>query len=225
LANIDLMAASLHLAQELSLRGCRRFVGIGTCFEYDTEVGYLSEATRIAPEHLYSATKAGTYLALRQVGANTGMQLAWARLFYLFGPDEHPSRLVASVARSLLRGEPARCTPGKQVRDYLHVADAASALAEIAHCDVTDAVNVGSGQPVTVEAIVRTLGDLSGRPDLVELGALTYGHREPMFVCANVQKLRAYTPWKPRWSLRDGLADALDAWRRSFADADAHRES
>jgi nucleoside-diphosphate-sugar epimerase len=213
--NVDLMAGTLHLAEELARSGCRRFVGVGTCFEYDTEAGYLSERTPLAPAHLYSAAKAGTYLALRHLGDAASMQVAWARLFYLYGPDEHPARLVPSVARALLRGEPARCTPGAQVRDFLHVEDVGSALASIAHNDVCGAVNIGSGQPVTVAALVQTLGELSGRPELVQLGALPYGPRDPMFVCADVRKLHSSTEWRPRWSLREGLANTLAWWRLS----------
>jgi nucleoside-diphosphate-sugar epimerase len=211
--NLDLMGATVSLVRALANGGCRRFVGIGTCFEYDADAGYLSERTPIAPAHLYAAAKAGTYLTLRELGAIVGIEVAWARLFYLYGPDEHPNRLVPSIARALLRGEEARCTPGLQVRDFLHIEDAASAVSEITHSALIDAVNVGSGLPVTVAAIAEKLGTISGRPDLVRLGALPYGPRDPMFICANIQKLTGGTEWRPRWPLADGLADALTWWR------------
>jgi nucleoside-diphosphate-sugar epimerase len=211
--NVDLMRATLALARALGEHGCRRFVGVGTCFEYDTDAGYLSEGTRLAPAHLYSAAKAGTYFALRHVAAAAGMTSAWARLFYLYGPDEAPKRLVPSVAQSLVRGTEARCSPGAQVRDFLHVEDAGAAIAAVAHSAIVDAVNIGSGQPVTVARIVETLGSLSGRGDLVRLGALPYGAGDPMFVCADTRKLTREAGWAPRWTLRDGLAATLDWWR------------
>jgi nucleoside-diphosphate-sugar epimerase len=211
--NLDLMGATLLLARALARKGCRRFVGIGTCFEYDADAGYLSERTALAPAHLYAAAKAGTYLTLRELGPVVGVQIAWARLFFLYGPDEHPNRLVPSIARALLRGEDARCTPGLQVRDFLHIEDAASAVCAITHSDLIDAVNVGSGLPVTVAAIAEKLGMISGRSDLVRLGALPYGLKDPMFICANIRKLTAGTDWRPRWSIADGLTDALKWWR------------
>jgi nucleoside-diphosphate-sugar epimerase len=216
-ANVDLIGATLHLATTLAQAGCRRFVGVGTCFEYDTERGWLSEDTPLAPAHLYSAAKAGTYLALRELSSLTGIQVAWARLFYLYGPDEYPSRLVPAVSVALLRGEEARSTPGMQVRDFLHVEDVASALAAITHSDVTDAINVGSGQPVTVAAIVERIAAICGRPDLVRLGAIPYGSRDPMFVCADVRKLVRATGWTQRWSLHDGLSSTVDWWRNHVA--------
>jgi nucleoside-diphosphate-sugar epimerase len=213
--NADLIHATLSLASSLASHGCRRFVGIGTCFEYDTNVGYLSEASPLGPTHVYSAAKAGTYLVLRQLLAATETQLCWARLFYLYGPDEHPRRLVSGITQALLRGEEARCTPGLQVRDFLHVEDAASAIRALVLSDVVGAVNVASGQPVTVASIVRQLAEHCGRPELVRLGALPYAAGDPMFVCADVRKLLAATGWVPRWSLTDGLGDAVAWWRNA----------
>jgi nucleoside-diphosphate-sugar epimerase len=219
--NLEMQTATLQLARCLFAARCRRFVGVGTCFEYDTDAGYLSEKTPLAPAHLYSAIKAGTYLALRQLAALGGATLAWARLFYMYGPDEPPGRLVPAIARALLRGEEATSSPGHQVRDFLHIDDVGSALAAVAKADVVDAVNVGSGEPVTVGHIVRLLGELSGRPELVRLGAVPYGARDPMFVCADNSKLRAHTDWKPRWELAGGLADAVRFWRGEASNARA----
>jgi nucleoside-diphosphate-sugar epimerase len=212
-SNLDLLAATLELARALADSSRPRFVGVGTCFEYDLNPGYLAESTPLAPTHLYSAAKAATYLTLRQFAIARGISFAWARLFYLYGPTEHPRRLVASVARALLRGEPALATKGEQVRDFLHVDDAGGAIAAVATSDVDGAVNIGSGEPVTVAQIVVRLGELSGRPDLVRLGELAYTPRDPMFVCANVERLRTATGWSPRWSLGNGLRDALAWWR------------
>jgi nucleoside-diphosphate-sugar epimerase len=222
LANVDLMGATLSLAITLARHGCRRVVGIGTCFEYDTNTGYLSEETPLAPAHLYSAAKAGTYLALKQLGVVLGIEVAWARLFYLYGPDEHPRRLVPAIVCALLRGQEAQTTPGLQVRDFLHIEDVASAVGAIVHSDLVGAVNIGSGQPITVAAIVKQLGSVCGRADLVRLGALPYGPGDPMFICANVHKLVSGTGWQTRWPIAEGLADAV-AWWRSVEGVDARR--
>jgi nucleoside-diphosphate-sugar epimerase len=213
LMNIDLQCATLSLAAKLAERGCRRFLGIGTCIEYDTAYGFLSEQTPLAPGHLYAAAKAGTFLALRHLGLVTGMQIVWARLFYLYGPDEHSGRLVASITRDLLRGDHARTTPGAQVRDFLHVEDAASAICALVHSDVVGAFNIASGCPVTVESIVNQVAAHAGYPERVLLGALPYAPNDPMFICADVHKLIDATGWAPRWSLSGGLADTVGWWR------------
>lgn len=214
LTNIDFLCATVELARIAAAAGFRRFVGVGTCFEYDLSAGYLSEKSRLGPAHLYSAAKASSYLALKELGAVTGMEIAWARLFYLYGPREHPARLVPSLARALLRGEETRCTLGRQVRDFLHVEDAGDAIAAVAHSDLIDAVNIGSGEPTTVADVVHRLASLCGRPDLVRLGALPYSPGDPMFICADVSRLSTRVGWRPRWTMTEGLSDALAWWAR-----------
>jgi nucleoside-diphosphate-sugar epimerase len=213
--NLDSMAATLRLAQRLGQAGCRRFVGVGSCFEYDTSLGYLSEQSPLAPRRLYSACKVGTWHALEQIGQLSGMSVAWARLFYLYGPFEDSRRLVPAVVQKLVAGKAVDVTPGGQVRDFLHVDDVASALWAVATSKLQGPINVASGSPVTVSNIVTRLGEIVGRPDLVRLGALPYRQGDPMFICANSRRLAEECQWTPRFSLDSGLWHAVEWWRQS----------
>jgi nucleoside-diphosphate-sugar epimerase len=210
--NTALQSATIALAERLAAGGCRRFVGVGTCFEYDIGDEILSEETPLAPAHPYSTAKAATYRALLALGRATSMQVAWARLFYVYGPGEHPRRLIASVVRDLLRGHEARCTEGAQVRDFLHVEDVAAALCAIARAELVGAVNVASGEPVTVATIAKRIAAILDCSERLRLGALPYAAGDPMFVLGDNRRLRS-TGWSARWSLDDGLADAVRWWR------------
>lgn len=213
LQNIPLLAASLNLASRLTEAGCRRLVATGTCFEYDTRLGYLSEESRLEPRSLYAASKLGLQLTLEQLGVVTGLRVAWARLFYQFGPFEDPRRLVPSVVRSLLASETVNVTAGEQVRDFLHIEDVALALWGIGRSDLVGPVNVGSGHPVTVAEIVTTIGGILGRRELIALGARPYDVSDPVFVCANNRRLKASTDWTPRFDLEEGLRHTVEWWR------------
>ncbi len=216
--NVDCLDSTLRLALRLGAAGCQRFVGVGTCFEYDTSrAAPLSESSPLEPGRLYSACKVGAWYGLRQIGRLTQMTVAWARLFYLYGPREDARRFVPSVVRSLLEGREALVSPGAQVRDFLHVDDAASALWAVAASDVEGAVNVGSGEPVTVAEMAGTLGAITGRPQLVKLGALPYRSGDPMFVSADVHRLAAECRWNPQRSLGAGLRDGVQWWRSILA--------
>ena len=213
--NIDFLAASARLAHALAKSGCRRFIGVGTCYEYDTDLGRLSEAAPTRPRHLYSASKLSLHLLLEQIASLTGLEVAWARLFYLYGPHEDQRRLVASVARSLVRGERVEVTPGEQVRDFLHVEDVGAALAAIALSSVLGPINVCSGEPVTVREIVEALGRAAGRPELIAVGSRPYAQGDPMVVYGDNRRLREEVGWTPRITLGDGLERTWDWWKRS----------
>lgn len=211
--NVGLLGSSLELAVEIARLGCKRFIGVGTCFEYDTSFGYLSEHTPTRPQTLYAASKLALQLVLQRLGSVTGMEVAWARLFYQYGPYEDERRLVASVIGSLLRGQEVEVTPGGQVRDFLHVEDVAAAIWAIARSDLVGPVNVGSGRPITVRDIVSKIGEILDRPALIAFGALPYSPSDPMFVCADNRRLLEGTTWHPRYDLEDGLRHTIQWWR------------
>ena len=142
----------------------------------------------------------------------TGLRVLTPRLFYSYGPYEDERRLVPSTMLRLLKGETAELTPGLQVRDYLHVEDAASAIWSATKSRIDVAVNIALGEPTTVAEIAEIIGDLIGRPDLILLGARDCPENEPMRILADASLLRRKIGWAPKYSLRDGLAHTLAWW-------------
>ena len=207
--NLDSIQASLNLFSQLAELGCKRFVGIGTCFEYDLSLGYLSESSLTKPITLYAATKVALSTILQQFAQITEMEVAWIRLFYQYGPMEDERRLIPGIISSLLRDEVVKTTKGEQIRDFLHIEDVASAIWAVAKSNVSGVVNVGSGQPVTVGQIALELGNLLGKPDLIHLGALPYRPNDPMFICANNELLRKKTDWTQKYNLTTGLKNTI----------------
>ncbi len=214
-ANTEMLSHGIRLAQLLADAGCKRLVGAGTNFEYASDAGWLSEESPTKPNSLYAASKLALFQVLEQTARLTGTSFAWARIFYQYGPHEGEQRLVPAVILPLLRGEESRVTAGEQVRDFLHVADVARAITTIAKSDVTGAVNVGSGIPVTVRDLCLTIQDIvrefGGRGTL-SLGAIPYRTGDPMFVCANAQKLRGLG-FRPSLDLNAGIEQTVRWWK------------
>src|SRR6202165_5541216 len=147
--------ASLSLFRDFADTGGMRIVAAGTCGEYARDGTSLSEvATAERPESLYGEAKLATWRGLESLAGETGLSAAWGRVFFLYGPREHPKRLVASGIRALLLGERAATTAGLQRRDFLHVEDVASALAALADSEVRGPVNIASGFAVEVRDLV-----------------------------------------------------------------------
>lgn len=214
LLNLGYLSASLALAESLSKVGCRRLVVAGSFSEYDQELGYLSENSALKPNTIYGAAKAALYQALAPWASAAGIDLLWPRIFSVYGPGEHEKRFVPAVMLAALRGKATRLSPGEQLRDYLHVADAAAGVWAAVQSSLSGPVNIGSGRPIAIGQLAERIGALVGRPDLIRLGDLPYRDGDPMFVCANTQLLKTATGWSPRFDLQDGLLDTLDWWQR-----------
>jgi nucleoside-diphosphate-sugar epimerase len=214
LENIEMLEAGLRLMRLLPRVGCRTLLAVGTCFEYDTDFGWLSEATPIRPRSLYAASKLALHLAATRWARVTGLRVVWPRIFYQFGAWEHERRLVPAAVLALLRGEKFRTTAGARIRDYLDVEDVGAALAHILESDLDGAVNVGAGAPVAIRTIVETIAHELGRPELLDISSEPGDGTDPEFICADTRLLRARTSWAPRFTLEEGLRRAVDWWRR-----------
>jgi nucleoside-diphosphate-sugar epimerase len=211
--NFDWVGASLELVRAFADAGGTRLCVCGSGYEYDWAHGYCTEGlTPCVPDTVYGACKHALHEMVRTFAAGRELSAAWPRVFFLYGPREHPERLVSSVIRSLLRGEPARCSHGRQIRDYLHVQDVADGLVAVIDSEVQDAVNVSSGQATTLREIASTIGRLTGRPELVQLGVLPARANDVPLVVGSNTKATALG-WQPRYDLESGLLQTIEWWR------------
>ncbi|MFB3923207.1 MAG: NAD-dependent epimerase/dehydratase family protein [Terriglobia bacterium] len=212
--NLDCVTMTINLARALSEVSCRRLVAAGTCAEYDWDYGFLSEdTTPLRPRTLYGVCKNATRAILESFCPPAGLSFAWTRFFHLYGPGEPQERLVPSVIRALLRGETARCSSGRQIRDFMHVRDVASAVWAVAVSQLSGAVNVGSGVPSSLRSIVEIIAGILGGKRAVEWGAIAEDPQEPPLLVADVRKLFRETGWRPALTLEDGLRETVTWWR------------
>jgi nucleoside-diphosphate-sugar epimerase len=209
--------ASASLFREFASAGGERIVGAGSCSEYVWQDAPLDEAdTPELPGSLYGEAKLAAWRDLESLAGETGVSAAWGRVFFLYGPREHPKRLVASVARALLRGERAASTGGSQRRDFLHVDDVGSAMAAILLSGARGPVNIASGEAVPVRDVVSKIARAIGREDLLDIGALPTRAGEPAVIEGRNERLRGETGWRPRFGLDSGIDQTIAWWKRAL---------
>jgi len=169
--NLDCLIGSLNLAKGTAQAGVKRFVGIGTCFEYDLSAGVLSVSTPLKPRTPYADAKASLYLSLSHWLPLHSVEFVWCRLFYLYGDGEDSRRLVPYLHSKLQNGEIAELTSGKQIRDFLDVSEAGEMIASIVLGNKCGPVNICSGKPITVQQLAEKIADKYERRDLLQFGA------------------------------------------------------
>src|SRR6202789_4302322 len=217
--NFRWLAASQNLLQGFRALGGVRAVMAGRCVEYDwskasvcseTSSPMADESTALTP---YAATKIALQKALAQFSREEHLSSAWGRIFFQFGPHEHPDRLVPSVIRHLLKNQEALCTHGRQIRSFLHVADVGAAFAQLLDSDIQGPVNIGSDERIALADLIGCIARKIGRPERVRLGARSTPSDEPPLLVPDVHRLRDELQWRPRLSLNEGIDDAIAWWR------------
>lgn len=208
--NLAWVQATIALYRAFAAAGGQRAVLAGTCAEYDWSDGVCVEReTALRPSTLYGTCKQATGSAVTAFGAQYGLSTAWGRVFFLYGPGEPQEKLVASVLGALKAGRRAPVTHGRQVRDFLHVADVAGAFAALVASDVEGPVNIGSGEGVQLRDLLTLAEERAGTSGLIGYGERQAPEGEPPVIVADATRLREEVGFTPRFTLAAGLDDAL----------------
>ena len=217
LENLRWVKSSLTLFQAFIDAGGQRALMAGSCAEYDWSYGYcIEDKTPLSPSTLYGSCKDALRSVYLAAAREAEVSCGWARLFFLYGPNEHPERLIPAIITSLLKEEAVLCTHGDQVRDYLYIKDAARALVAFLESDVEGTVNIASGQPLVLKDLIYNVAEITGNTDLVQLGALAAAKDDPPLLLASTKRLVDEIGWYPGYTLSEGLEETVKWWRTRY---------
>src|SRR6266446_1261765 len=156
--NLAWCKSGISLLTEFAEHGGSRAVFAGTLSEYDLRYGFCSEdLTPSIPSTLYGTCKDSLRRVVLEFAERAKLSAAWGRVFFLYGPREPRERLVPSVIISLLRGDKARCSHGRQIRDFLYVEDMAEGFVALLDSSARGVINIGSGEPITIRSLVEEI--------------------------------------------------------------------
>ena len=219
--NLDWVAASLVLVRGFRAAGGQRAVIAGTCAEYDWSGDCCGDGTPLEPATLYGVSKKTLWQLVEAYALASGLSAAWGRIFFLFGPGEQRTRVVAAAASALAAGDPFACSEGSQLRDFLYVADVAAAFVALVDAEATGAFDIGSGQALTLRDLLLRLGQLADRSALLRFGDAP-ARDEPARIVADSRRLREELGWRPATPLDRALEETLGWWRESSSRAERH---
>lgn len=180
--NLECLVGTISLAKAAANVGVKRFVGIGTCFEYEMSNEPLSVYSPLSPLSPYAAAKAAAYMTLSQYFYQKSLSFVWCRLFYLFGEGEDSRRFIPYLHKKLSLGEVADLTSGNQIRDFINVSVAAEKIVETAFSDIVGATNICSGEAISIRQLAEKIADMYNACSLLNFGARRDNLVDPPYV-------------------------------------------
>lgn len=194
---------NLEFLVDMARRGVDRICCVGSCSEYGLSPGSLSEELAPQPCTPYGKAKDQLRRQLELAVADAGSDLRWLRPFFTHGEGQSPHALFAQLNRAIEGGQSRfPMSGGAQVRDYLPVSVLAEAIVKASlQMEVLGIINICSGQPQTVQALVEQHIADCGSSIRPELGRFPYPTHTPMEFWGDTKK----------------LATAVAAFDRSFA--------
>ena len=146
-----------------------------------------------------------------------------ARLFNTYGPRMRPDdgRVVSNVICQALSGQDITLYgDGSQTRSFCYVSDLVDGLMRLMDSDVTDPVNLGNPEELTVSDLVERVIALTGSSSAV--ASLPLPIDDPRRRKPDIERAKARLGWAPKVSLQQGL-EATAAWFAEERAADGPR--
>jgi dTDP-6-deoxy-L-talose 4-dehydrogenase (NAD+) len=190
--NIECLHGTLTIAKAAISAKVRRFIGIGTCFEYEFSDQILTPENNLRPSTPYAATKLATYWALSQILPLQSVEFVWCRLFYLYGEGENLERLIPYIKNKIIKDEPVELTNGNQIRDYIDVKEAGNLIGKVALSDFQGAINICSGVPVSIRSMAEKIAKEYNKIELLKFGARSENLTDPQYVVGDASNLVSF---------------------------------
>jgi dTDP-glucose 4,6-dehydratase len=217
----------LVLLEEARRVGLERFVQISTDEVYGSiREGSFTEESVLNPRNPYSASKAGGDRLAYAYSATYEVPLVITRASNNYGPFQYPEKLIPLFVTNAVRDESLPLYgDGRNVRDWLHVADHCRAvLFLLEHGAPGEVYNVAGGNERENIEITHEVLRLLGKPrSLIKPVEDRVGHDRRYSLDAS--KLRRLG-WSPQVPFETGIEETVrwyvehEAWWRPIKDHD-----
>jgi NAD dependent epimerase/dehydratase len=192
-----------------------RMVHTSTSETYGSALRLPMDETHPAqPQSPYAASKIAADAMVLSYHASFGTQVAVCRPFNTYGPRQSARAVIPTILRQLAAGaDEIRLGSTTPTRDFTHVADTVAGFLTVGSSDAAlgRAVNLGTGQEISIGALAELLIQVSGRDArvVVDEGRLRPEASEVDRLLSDNGLARSLG-WEPLTSLEDGLRDT---WR------------
>jgi len=224
------VASAIGFLETLRQAGVERFVFSSSAAVYgDPESAPIVEDAPKRPVNSYGETKLMLERVLEWYARAYGWRVVAFRYFNASGatedtgechqPETHIIPLLLEAAAGErpgfeIYGGDYPTADGTCIRDYVHVADIASAhlrALEGARAGFS-AYNIGTGKSHSVREVVAAVERVTGKSIAVRLRPRRAG--DPAVLCASPAKLMRELDWQPRRSELDAIVGSAWQWKR-----------
>lgn len=207
--NSDYAEFTVKLAMAIKGSAVKHLIVLGTCAEYGHQkVPSVAGKTRLTPNILYAEKKVEAFNATAALLRNEEVRFTWARIFYPYGPNQDPKRLIPFLISSLRKNDPVILADTTSIYDWITTRDIALAISWIIENEVPTEIDIGTSIGFTNLHILEELEKLLQiENQLPSHETHDFGLNEVFVVGKNSPLLKS--GWSPMDTLETGLEWAL----------------
>jgi nucleoside-diphosphate-sugar epimerase len=183
------------------VKSCKKIIITGSCFEYNNKIGECNENDNVVSKDYFTFAKKTVLSFLELECSKNNIVFCWARLFYVYGPNQRSGSLIPTLIATLKSNKIPDLRTPKNENDFIHVNDVADGLMKLALTDIQSGIfNLGSGISISVAEVSRivelTIKDTDQLTN--ELINKTINTEKTVDFHANMEKTNKTLSWHPQ---------------------------
>ncbi len=181
------------------------------------------------PQSPYSASKIAADAIALSFYHSFDLPVAVIRPFNTYGPRQSDRAVIPSIISQVLTKDKLTLGNTTPTRDFTFVTDTAEGFIKVAESgkSVGMEINIGSGQEISIEDLIKKIISLVGRDIVIEHDKerVRPAHSEVERLCADNTSARNVLGWSPKVSLTHGLEETINFIKNNpgFYDPDKYR--
>ena len=195
LTNQKNLKSKLSLYKGLIHSGVQEINSIGSCLEYGSVKGLVSEKSIGIDVSDFGKVKLQILNELK----DSNITFRWFRPFYLVGVNQHPKSLINTAIRSIQSGIDFTPRYPEKSFDYISIVDAVQGISlalNVKQC--TGIINLGRGESRSVNEVVNLVRKHFGTAEKECL-------KEPAMI-SDSSKIATLTGWGPKVSIESEVS-------------------
>jgi len=176
------------------------------------KTGMFTEATPLAPNSPYAASKASADMVVRAYHETYGLPVNITRCSNNYGPYQFPEKLIPLMIHNAIADKPLPIYgDGMQVRDWLYVEDHCSAICQVIARGLTGQIyNIGgNNEKANIEIVKLVLKEL-GKPESLITHIQDRPGHDRRYAIDN-SKITTELDWMPAYPFETGIHKTI-AW-------------
>lgn len=179
------------------------------------EIESFSESDQLNPRNPYSVTKASAEMFIKVSHENYGLPYVIARLCHVYGQKQSYDKFIPKIIRSIITNSKMPIFGrGEQLRSWMHVNDACSAILKLIDADVTnETYNISTNHEFSnIEVFHEVCNFFERGYDLLEFVEERPAH--DWRYSSDSTKFKNKFEWQPSIKFKDGIVNTC-SWYNS----------
>lgn len=208
---IQMFKVNIELPSKLLDLGCKH----GVIFFINTHTFWNSEYS------LYSAMKNSFIEIGKYFTSNFKIKFINMKLEHMYGEKDEYGKFIPFVIKNILEDKKIKVTKGEQKRDFIYVNDVVDAYIKVLNRleNISDEMiefEIGTGESISLKYLINKIERKIGKKANIKWGEIPYRKNEIFDSKANIEKVKQYLEWSPKYDVSSGLKKTIDWYRESM---------